>query len=130
MNEVPDDTVLIGKADIQEQFGVVIGLFKKFGEYLIELVALLDKQELEQLIGLVVILEVVDQVKLCRRELKVGIKRIGNEVGFRFYGILGGKHTDTAGQVVVDLHKAHSDKAVKPSICNLLDNSVKGFGVF
>ncbi len=36
---------------------------------------------------------------------------------------LRGKHTHTAGEIVIDLHEADSDKAVEPGISDLLDHS-------
>ena len=39
-----------------------------------------------------------------------------------YFALIGRKYTDMARQVVIDLHKAHSNKAVEPGVGNLLDD--------
>ena len=53
VDEMIDHALLIHYREVQQQLGVVAGLFKQGGENFVQGVALLDEQQTEQLVQLV-----------------------------------------------------------------------------
>ena len=53
VGQMVHDTFLIHNREVQQQFGVVVGLLKQCGQDFIQGVALLDEQQPEQLVQLV-----------------------------------------------------------------------------
>ena len=53
VDQMIHDTLLIHYREVQQQLGVVAGLFKQGGENFVQGVALLDEQQTEQLVQLV-----------------------------------------------------------------------------
>ena len=105
----------------QQHFGIATHPLKHHRQRLIQGIALRQQQVAVQGFGLVVFyvfchLGVVQpgQLQMQRIPKDLRLKRTG--------GI--GEHTDVGGQVVIDLHKAQGDKAVEPSVGNLLHDLI------
>ena len=117
--------LLIHHRKVQQDFGVIGGLFKQTGQDLIQRIALLDEQKAEQLVQLVILLPLDDLGFFLGGKGQVGIKGSGDQIRLHL-AALGGKHPQVGGQIVVDLHEPHSDQAVEPCIGNLLHNILIG----
>ena len=117
--------LLIHHRKVQQNLGVVGGLFKQTGQDLIQRIALLDEQKAEQLVQLVVLLPLDDPGFFLGGKGQVGIKGGGDQIRLHL-AALGAKHPQVGGQIVVDLHEPHSDQAVEPCIGNLLHNILIG----
>ena len=120
--------LLIHHRKVQQNFGVVGGLFKQTGQDLVQRIALLDEQKAKQLVQLVVLLPLDDLGFFLGGKGQVSIKGGGDQIRLHL-AALGGKHPQVGGQIVVDLHEPHSNQAVEPSIGNLLHDILVGGGV-
>lgn len=81
-------------------------------------VALLDKEETEQLVDGVILLHPRNFCPFPFGKGKIGIEGAGDEVGLQLARI-GRKHAQMRRKIVVDFHKAHGDKAVEPGVGDL-----------
>ena len=117
--------LLIHHRKVQQDFGIIGGLFKQTGQDLIQRIALLDEQKAEQLVQLVVLLPLDDPGFFLGGKGQVGIKGGGDQIRLHL-AALGAKHPQVGGQIVVDLHEPHSDQAVEPCVCNLFHNILIG----
>ena len=120
--------LLIHHRKVQQDFGVVGGLFKQTGQNLVQLIALLDEQKAEQLVQLVILLPLDDLGFFLGGKGQLGIKGSGDQIRLHL-AALGGKHPQVGGQIVIDLHEPHSDQAVEPCVGNLFHDVLVGGGV-
>ena len=128
MGQLVHHALLIHHRKVQQDFGVIGGLFKQTGQDLIQRIALLDEQKAEQLVQLVVLLPLDDLGFFLGGKGQVSIKGGGDQIRLHL-AALGAKHPQVGGQIVVDLHEPHSDQAVEPCIGNLLHDVLVGGGV-
>ena len=117
--------LLIHHRKVQQDFGVVGGLFKQTGKDLIQRIALLDEQKAEQLVQLVILLPLDDLGFFLGGKGKFGIKGGGDQIRLHL-AALGAKHPQVGGQIVVDLHEPHSDQAVEPCVGHFLHDVLVG----
>ena len=98
---------------------VPLQILKQPGQNAAQVVALLKKQETEQVIFLVGILQLEDALFFVLGKLQITGERCLDQIGQFLPGDLAGKHPYR--EIAVDLHKADGDQPVEPCIGDLLD---------
>ena len=96
VSQLVHHALLIHHRKVQQDFGVVGGLFKQTGQDLIQRIALPDEQKAEQLIQLVVLLPLDDPGFFLGGKGQLGIKGGGDQIRLHL-AALGGKHPQVGG---------------------------------
>ena len=122
VDQTVDHAVGVVEAKHDQQLGEAVAavqIFKQPGQDAAQVVALLKKQETEQVIFLVGILQLEDALFFVLGKLQIAGERCLDQIRQFLPGDLAGKHPHR--EIAVDLHKADGDQPVEPCIGDLLD---------
>ena len=122
VDQTVDHAVGVVETKHDQQLGKAVAavqIFKQAGQDAAQVVALLKKQETEQVVFLVGILQIEDALFFVLGKLQITGERCLDQIGQLLPGDLAGKHPHR--EIAVDLHKADGDQPVEPCIGNLLD---------
>ena len=125
IDQMIDYSILINDRQIQKEFRIIIRLLEKRRKDLIQGVALLDEQKPEDFVQLVVVFQLNNGLLLFAGKIQICVEGRCDQARL-YFAIFRGKHTDVAGQIVIDLHKAYSNQTVEPCVRNLLDDVLIG----
>ena len=118
------DHTIAGVGQFQEQFHIIVCLFKQSGQHIVQLVAGLNKQQAEGFVIGVLIFGLLNGIEFLAAEMQINIERIANDIRRETAGI-GGQDSHAERKVVVDLHEANCNQSVEPSVCRLFDDLIK-----
>ena len=128
VGQMVHDTFLIHNREVQQQFGVVVGLLKQCGQDLVQGVALLDEQQPEQLVQFVFGFQAQDSLFLSGGKGQLRIEGRCDQIRLDL-AALRRQNADMRGQIVIDLHEADRNQPVEPCIGDLFQNVFISCGV-